>query len=503
LKRSQHIKYGVHLQASSSLRMKEANVKEVCNTINEMGNANTNKIPDEEGMNMNELGNNQVKPQLDNGMQCEAVPVDDAMEDNMSNDRKSVEEIKSNDEKSSLSKFVGNVKKPNKSNRNKSKQENKVEDKNTKMPDVKKKANSDTEGDTKSETKPRISLKPVSKLQESSCFGSFLEKIEKTTRKRKIGSLEDYKSKRKLSESSKETLKEHDAEKSELQQASVPSVPRKVSGILVVERGVAPKKKVQWVEGNLVKVEFFEIDANERVNVHKLKFEDARQKEREKDRLRLKEEISKQEALKEEENEKNLVGLNLLTDTGRNNFIAGVRSEEREIQRLREERVLSNVQLGGQSIDPSEPDKSYDNSTVVVTRTILYEDISGEGTKVDYSEEGWPEPKGSRLQFEEGFGAMQFYGEAGKEHLGGQQDQRLCVYYGRHGELGHRVGRGAHYRGFGRGGATLQQMGGFRGGFDRSGGGRDLGLGGKRNVPCKYWRKGNCRDGANCKFLHL
>merc|ERR1712179_731502 len=94
---------------------------------------------------------------------------------------------------------------------------------------------------------------------------------------------------------------------------------------------------------------------------------------------------------------------------------------------LREERVLSNVQLGGQQVDPSEPDMSHDNSTVVVTRTILYEDISGEGTKVDYSEEGWPEPKGSRLQFEEGFGAMQFYGEAGREHLGGQQEQG-CVF---------------------------------------------------------------------------
>merc|ERR1719209_2498472 len=339
------------------------------------------------------------------------------------------------------------------------------------------KTNSDTEGDNESATKPRISLKPVSKLKESSCFGSFLEKIEKTSRKRKVGSLEEYKSKRKLSESSKEILK--------------------------VERGVVPKKKVRWLEEELVQVEFFEVDANERINVHKLKFEDARQKEREKDRLRLKEEISKQVALKEEENEENLVGMHLLTDTGRINFIAGVRSEEREIQRLREERVLSNVQLGGQPVDPSEPDMSRDNSTSVVTRTILYEDISGEGTKVDYSEEGWPEPKGSRLQFEEGFGAMQFYGEAGKEHLGGQQEQGLCVYNGRLGELGHRVGRGAHYRGFGRGGATLQQMGGFRGAVNRGGGRRDLGLGGKRNIPCKYWRKGSCRDGVNSKFLHL
>merc|ERR1719233_2663521 len=263
--------------------------------------------------------------------------------------------------------------------------------------------------------------------------------------------------------------------------------------------------KVRWLEKDLIQVEFFEVDANERINVHKLKFEDARQKERDKDRLRLKEEISKHDALKEEENEEHLVGLNLnlLADTGRTNFIAGVRSEERETQRLREERILSSVQLGGKPVDPAEPDKRCDDSTMVVTRTILYEDISGEGTKVDYSEEGWPEPKGSRLQFEEGFGASQFYGEAGKELLGGQQDQGLSVYNGRLAETGHRVGRGAHYRGFGRDGAAFQQMGGFRGGFERGGGRRDLGLGVKRNVPCKYWRRGNCRDGVNCKFLHL
>merc|ERR1719233_2293352 len=221
--------------------------------------------------------------------------------------------------------------------------------------------------------------------------------------------------------------------------------------------------KVRWLEKDLVQVEFFEVDANERINVHKLKFEDARQKEREKDRLRLKEEISKPDDLMEDENEEHLVGLNLnlLADTGRTNFIAGVRSEERETQRLREERSLSSVQLGGQPVDPVGSDKRCDDSTMVVTRTILYEDISGEGTKVDYSEEGWPEPKGSRLQFEEGFGASQFYGEAGKELLGGQQDQGVSVYNGRLGDLGHRVGRGAHYRGFGRDGAAFQQMGGF------------------------------------------
>jgi len=515
VKRSQNVDYGVQLKASSSPIKKEANTNDVVNSLNEMGSVKSDEILVEEGIKINE-SIHEAKSQLENSMQVEAVRVDDAVKEIKSKEKIAL----SNDKKPYKSNVVGIENFSGNAKNNciavdentemmscrKSKHENqddRVSHKNLKMLIVKKKTNADTEGENKLAPKPRISLKPVSKLKESSSFGSFLEKIEKTTRKRKTGSLEDYKSKRKLSESSKELLKEQDKRKSVPLLPTVARVPRKVSGILVVERGDPPKKRVQWLEGNLVNVEFFEVDADERINVHKLKFEDARQKEREKDRLRLKEEVSKQDTLKEEENEEYLVGLNILTDTGRTNFIPGVRSEEREIQRLREERVLTSVQLGGFSADPSEPDKSRDNSTMLVTRTILYEDVSGEGTKVDYSEEGWPEPKGSRLQFEEGFGAMQFYGEAGKEHLGGQQEQGLCVYNGRLGELGHRVGRGAHYRGFGRGGATLQQMGGFRGGVNRGGGRRDLGLGGKRNIPCKYWRKGSCRDGPNCKFLHL
>merc|ERR1719244_26921 len=200
--------------------MKEANTNEVVDTISEMGSAESDKIAVEKDKEMIEP--DQAKSQLDNSMQCEAVRVDDAIEETKSIDRKCVEEIKSNVKKSSrskvegndkdivgINKFSGNAKNNSKfyeaTNenskmpcRNKSKQENDVEDKNSKMPNLKKKANSDTDGDSKLATKPRISLKPVSKLKESSCFGSFLEKIEKTARKRKIGSLEDYKSKRKF-----------------------------------------------------------------------------------------------------------------------------------------------------------------------------------------------------------------------------------------------------------------------------------------------------------------
>merc|ERR1711936_477385 len=167
LKRSQHIDYGVHLQASSSQTMKEANTNEVVDTLNEIGSAKSDKIPVEKDTKM--IESDQAKSQLDNSMHCEAVRVDDAIEETKSIDRKCVEEIESNVKKSrrskvegndkdivGINKFSGNAKNNSKfyeaANenskmpcRNKSKQENNVEDKNSKMPNLKKKANSDTE----------------------------------------------------------------------------------------------------------------------------------------------------------------------------------------------------------------------------------------------------------------------------------------------------------------------------------------------------------------------
>merc|ERR1719244_528638 len=161
--------------------MKEANTNEVVDTISEMGSAESDKIAVEKDKEMIEP--DQAKSQLDNSMQCEAVRVDDAIEETKSIDRKCVEEIKSNVKKSSrskvegndkdivgINKFSGNAKNNSKfyeaANenskmpcRNKNKQENNVEDKNPKKPNLKK-ANSDTEGDLKSAAKPRISLKP-------------------------------------------------------------------------------------------------------------------------------------------------------------------------------------------------------------------------------------------------------------------------------------------------------------------------------------------------------
>merc|ERR1712025_597196 len=326
-------------------------------------------------------------------------------------------------------------------------------------------------------------------------------------KRRKKSSFKEYKSKRKSTESSKEgEIKEVNDCKNVLDQPVGPVLPRKVSGILVLERGLGRQKKISWrEEEDLVQVELFEVDTNERVNVHKLKFDEVRRQEREKDRKMLREEIERsQNVPKDNGDEEPLLGITKLSQCGRTNFNPGAKSKEREIQRMREERGLPSIRFGALPSEPSEPDITSNESTdLVVTRTIPCEDISGEATKVDYSAEGWPEPKGSSLRYEDGVGALQFYGvaETSPQHQEMVQ-QGPHLYPGRHGEIGQRFSRGAHNRGFGRGGAAMQQMGGFRGGLvDTTRGRREFG--GTRNIPCRYWRSGHCRDGQNCHFRHI
>ena len=58
-----------------------------------------------------------------------------------------------------------------------------------------------------------------------------------------------------------------------------PTLTREVKGILVYHRGRGKRdKRITWrAETNLVQVQYFEVDENERVNVNKLKFENLRE----------------------------------------------------------------------------------------------------------------------------------------------------------------------------------------------------------------------------------
>merc|ERR1719341_1023752 len=410
-------------------------------------------------------------------------------ESKKSHDDKKIEAKKSRDDKNSESKKTECKKRCD---------DKKMELKKSHVKKIDSKEGYDQDGKS-IKTKP-LTLKPVSQLKESSLFGSLLENVEKSSqKKRKSSSLgSDHNKNFKYSKNEKVKAKDDPAiSKTPSAPVPVPNVPRKVSGILIVDRGsVMTKRTVKWRDDKeLVQVEYFEVDAAERVNVHKLKFEEVRQQELVKERSLL---STRHNPMEKEGDEKPWKGLKILDNCGRGNFMAGSKSGEREMQRMREERVLPIVCFGNIPINPSEPEVSIHSNTLGVgtTRDILADDISGEGTEVDYSAEGWPEPFLIVGRCEDGIMAGQFYGggETFRSQVvaGPGHDQERS----RHAAEG--MGQSfssshPHSRGFGRGaGAASWATRGFRGGF-----------GGKRNVPCKYWRRGACRDGQDCKFMHI
>jgi hypothetical protein len=209
-------------------------------------------------------------------------------EANRSHDYKKSEAKRSRDAKNPEVKKSRDEKKPEaKKNHGKKLEVKKCHD--DKNPDAKKshdekKPESKTSHDMKStRPKPALTLKPVSQLKESSLFGSLLENVEKSSlKKMKLISLGgDYNKNSKYSKTKKVKLKDDHAVneapgngRSPPPLVPVANVSRKVSGILIVERGsVVTKRTVKWRDDeDLVQIEFFEVDASERVNVHKLKF---------------------------------------------------------------------------------------------------------------------------------------------------------------------------------------------------------------------------------------
>jgi len=353
------------------------------------------------------------------------------------------------------------------------------------------------------QTKPSLKLKPASQLKEISLFGTSLD-IKGNSKKRK-SSFNEYRNKRlkvKGGVGSDFVAPNNAIETSSLQE-TVTNVfkSREVSGILIIQHGSLPKKKVGWLnDKDLVKIEFFEVDESERVNVNKLKFEDIRQKERKNERAAFTT-LRREENLDSIKPEIKSWPMLVLLDSARpSNFLAGGKSRERETQNLREQRVLPFLPLGSIGLDPSEPELPSDRGCSMISKIthVLSEDVSGEGANIDYSNVEWPR----QLENEDKGGQMSD-SQLRSGTLNGNRDRGLM------GEIINRssvncaatFGRGSSHSSattfYGRGSS---QSGGFRG--RREGLQFRGGFMSHKKIPCKYWIKGTCVVGGNCQFLH-
>lgn len=168
------------------------------------------------------------------------------------------------------------------------------------------------------------------------------------------------------------------------------SLPREVIGILVYAKGIGKaKKSIRWEEeSNLVQIEYFEMNEDERVNVNKIKFNDAKQRE-----LALeKSHLSGNKNQADEESPENRVPWRLvLLDSDPPVDVYGKDSTEKGVQELRENSVLQALFFNNKiPADPTEPDVS--NLPRSEPKLIPSEDTSDQAEAVtDFSPDGWPD----------------------------------------------------------------------------------------------------------------
>merc|ERR1719245_301683 len=115
------------------------------------------------------------------------------------------------------------------------------------------------------------------------------------------------------------------------------SMPREVKGILVYHRGRGKRdKKITWrPESQLVEVEYFEVDENERANVNKLKFENLREME-----SKLEKAAMNSKTNVDEETLLQWYKPRPIKVTNREPFTPGEKSKEKETQNQREKNIL-------------------------------------------------------------------------------------------------------------------------------------------------------------------
>ena len=177
------------------------------------------------------------------------------------------------------------------------------------------------------------------------------------------------------------------------------AMPREVKGILVYHRGRDKRdKKITWrPETELVAVQYFEVDENERVNVNKLKFENMREFESKMEKAAM-----KSKGAMSDEDMSTIPWYNPvpIKVTNREPFEPGQNSKEKEIQNDREKGVLQEIYFTREMTPdtPKEADPETNSMKSGQPIMIPTEDAEADVNGVmHYAHKPWPEAKENQV----------------------------------------------------------------------------------------------------------
>ena len=176
------------------------------------------------------------------------------------------------------------------------------------------------------------------------------------------------------------------------------AMPREVKGILVYHRGREKRdKRIRWrPETNLVEVQYFEVDENERVNVNKIKFENLREFESQMEKAAMK---NKGDISDEDTATIPWYKPRPLKVTNREEFTPGTKSTEKDIQLSRERNVLQVIYFSKEMTPDTPKEADPETNTMKVTQPafIPLDDKEADENSEFHYRKGWPEPKENQV----------------------------------------------------------------------------------------------------------
>merc|ERR1711963_407538 len=263
--------------------------------------------------------------------------------------------------------------------------------------------------DAKDNTEAVSENTPTENTPTFSFYQDTLETSKEDITEEKIENDTDMKDVENNESSDEQAVKETESMEEELPFEDPDSMPREVKGILVYHRGRAKRdKKITWrPETELVAVQYFEVDENERVNVNKLKFENMREFESKMEKAAMK----SKNAISDDDHSTVLwYKPKRISVTNREPFTPGHNSKERSIQNDREKSVLQEIYFTREMTPDTPKEADPDSNTMRPGQpaTIPTEDAEADENGVlHYAHKPWPIPKENQVsqqaQFESQF----------------------------------------------------------------------------------------------------